>query len=79
MTELGPDEVALAEWSLRGSGVPSIEIVEGLARLQLEVRRSGGRVVLTNVCEELAGLLELAGLSDLSGPHDPLAAAEPDN
>jgi hypothetical protein len=64
VTELGPDEVARAEWSLRGSGVPSIEIVEALARLQLEVRRAGGRLVLTAVCDELAGLIGCVGLRD---------------
>jgi hypothetical protein len=66
VTELGPDEVARAEWSLRGTGTPSLEIVEALARLQLEVRRDGGRVVLSDVCADLAGLLELTGLTALA-------------
>jgi len=66
VTEIGPGEVTLAEWSLRGSGAPCIEVVDCLARLQLELQRDGGRVVLTEVCEELAGLLALAGLGQLT-------------
>jgi hypothetical protein len=66
VTEVGPDEVALAEWSLRGSGMPSIEIVECLAQLHLDLQRRGGRLVLSKVSEDLAGLLELSGLSALS-------------
>ncbi len=66
VTEIGPDEVALAEWSLRGTGMPSIEIVDCLAQIQVELQRRGGRLLLSNVCEDLAGLLELSGLSALS-------------
>ena len=62
VTEIGPDETALAEWSLRGSGAPCIEVVECLARLQLDARGQGGRVALTDVCDDLARLIELAGL-----------------
>jgi hypothetical protein len=65
VTEIGPDEKARAEWSLRGTGAPSIEIVEALAQIQLEVRRTGGRIVLTNVSDDLAALLELSGLTEL--------------
>jgi hypothetical protein len=64
VTEIGPDESTRAEWSLRGTGAPSIEVVDSLARLQLQAQRDGGRVVLTEVCEELAGLLDLAGLRE---------------
>jgi hypothetical protein len=66
VTEIGPDETALAEWPLRGVGAPSVEIVECLARMQLELQRRGGRIVLSNVCEDLAGLLELTGLAALT-------------
>jgi hypothetical protein len=66
VTEIGPDEVALAEWSLRGTGMPSIEIVDCLAQLHLELQRRGGRLALSDVCEDLAGLLELSGLTTLS-------------
>lgn len=64
VTEIGPGEQALAAWALRGSGVPSIEIVECLAQLRLDLQRRGGRLALSDVCEDLAGVIELAGLSD---------------
>jgi anti-anti-sigma regulatory factor len=48
--------------------VGQIEIVEVLARLQLALRRRGGRVVLSDVSEEFAGLLELLGLTPLTDP-----------
>lgn len=79
VTEIGPDETALAEWPLRGIGAPSMEIVECLARMQLEVQRCGGRIVLSDVCEDLVGLLELVGLCDLSGSQHAVALPEPDN
>jgi hypothetical protein len=66
VTEIGPDEVALAEWSLRGTGMPSIEIIDCLAQLHLDLQRRGGRLVLSAVCEDLAGLLELSGLTALA-------------
>lgn len=66
VTEIGPDEMARAEWSLRGSGMPSIEVVECLARLQVDLVRRGGRIVLTDVSSDLAGLLELSGLTALA-------------
>lgn len=65
VTEYGPDDVTLAEWALRGSGAPCIEVVDSLAGLQLEAQRNGGRVVLSDVCPELADLLGLAGLTQL--------------
>ena len=36
--------------------------VDALARLQLEARRRGGRIALTNASPELAELIDLAGL-----------------
>lgn len=66
VTEYGPDETALAEWSLRGTGAPSVETVECLARMHLELRRGGGRLALSDVCTDLANLLDLVGLADLS-------------
>jgi hypothetical protein len=41
---------------------PDLALVEALARLQLGARRRGGRLRLSNVSDELRGLLELVGL-----------------
>lgn len=65
-TEYGPGDEALAEWCLRGPGLPGIGVVDDLARLQLGARRRGNRLVLSVVSSELAELLELCGLTDLS-------------
>lgn len=72
VTEYGPDEAMLASWALRGPGAPPIEVVDCLARLQLEAQRNGGRVVLSDVCEDLAGLLDLTGLGNLSDAQPPM-------
>ncbi len=45
-------------------------VVDALARLQLTARRLGCRVTLRDACEELVGLLELAGLSEVVPPAD---------
>lgn len=82
VTEIGPDETTLAEWTLRGSGAPCIEVVDSLARLQLELQRDGGRVVLSDVCDDLARLLDLAGLGglgELSVSARSIATADTDN
>lgn len=42
---------------------PSVETVDCLARLQLNMCRRGRRLCLTNADEQLRGLIELAGLS----------------
>jgi hypothetical protein len=39
--------------------------VDALVRFQLVARRAGGRVRICNVCDELRGLLELAGLAEV--------------
>ncbi len=44
---------------------PDLALVESLARMQLRARRRGERVRLRNVSEELRGLLELVGLTDV--------------
>jgi hypothetical protein len=44
---------------------PDLALVEALARVQLNARRRGARVRLTNVSEPLRGLLELVGLADV--------------
>ena len=44
---------------------PDLALVESLARLQLRARRRGERVRLRNVSDDLRGLLELVGLTDV--------------
>lgn len=44
---------------------PDLALVESLARMQLRARRRGERVRLRNVPDELRGLLELVGLTDV--------------
>jgi hypothetical protein len=58
---VGPDQTQLA-MLLAGEGPPDFTVVEGLAWLQLTVRRAGGRVCLMDVSSALGELLDLAGL-----------------
>ena len=44
---------------------PDLELVDGLARLELAARRLGCSVRVRAPCDELRGLLELVGLSEL--------------
>ena len=44
---------------------PDLALVESLARAQLRARRRGERVRLRNVSDDLRGLLELVGLTDV--------------
>ena len=48
--------------TLAGEVAPDLSVVDDLARLQLAVRRSGGRMCLEDVAPALSGLLDLAGL-----------------
>jgi hypothetical protein len=48
---------------LVGEEAPDLVTVDRLARLQLALRRSGGRMRLDEVSEALQGLLDLTGLS----------------
>jgi len=43
----------------------ALRIVDALARLQLEARRSGYEVAVTGAPDDLIELIELAGLSDV--------------
>jgi hypothetical protein len=44
------------------NALPDILIVDVIARLALNVRRAGGRLVIDSTCDELAELFDLAGL-----------------
>ena len=45
-----------------GPGMPDLAVVDRVARLVLLAKRSGSRVILTDVVPELQELLHLAGL-----------------
>ncbi|HLM96071.1 MAG TPA: hypothetical protein VK283_07130 [Acidimicrobiales bacterium] len=62
---------------LSGQGAPDLSMVDDLARLQLAVRRAGGRMHLEDVAPALSRLLDLAGLGrkvrgEAEGREDPL-------
>jgi hypothetical protein len=59
---LGPDGAELAVRSLSGGRAPDLESVDLVARLLLQAKRLGGRIVLTEVSPSLWALLELSGL-----------------
>jgi hypothetical protein len=59
----GDDDVA--SWPLPSGGHPDMEIVDRLARLQLEARRLGCTIRVRNACAELRQLLEFSGLEEL--------------
>ena len=65
---VGPNGWTPAGATLCGPDAPSLDAVDQVARLALTARRLGVRIVLSDVCDELAGLLELAGLTATSGP-----------
>jgi hypothetical protein len=59
---LGADRTTLACHQLGGQGLPDLGTVDDVARLGLEARRLGGRIVLSDVSPPLRSLLHLAGL-----------------
>ena len=62
VTVVGAEGVALASWSVSGSGRADLAVVEALTRLQLAALRRGRHVVITDVCPDLLELLDLVGL-----------------
>ncbi len=67
--------------SLSGEGAPDLSVVDDLARLQLAVRRAGGRMHIEDVAPALSRLLDLAGLrrevgGEAEGREDPLDLQE---
>jgi hypothetical protein len=59
---LGADHTPLASHQLGGPGLPDLGTVDDVARLALQARRLGGRIVLSDVSPALRPLLNLAGL-----------------
>jgi hypothetical protein len=62
VTFIGPGRAEVAAWVIGGPGLPDMAVVNLLARWQLWARRRGGRLVVGEMSDELAQLLELAGL-----------------
>jgi hypothetical protein len=46
-------------------GLPDADVLDGLLRLHLALRRMGGSLRLRHVCPELHDLLALAGLEEV--------------
>ncbi len=68
VTLLGPEGVALASWALEGPGPPNLDTVGHVAHLALVAGRFGGTIVLSDLGQELRGLIDLAGLPvEMSG------------
>lgn len=65
LTVFRPDGSRLGRWTLRGPGTPDLATVDRLARLRLQMERSGSRVQFDGVAPALAELMTLAGLGDL--------------
>jgi hypothetical protein len=59
---VGPGGVERAVWTVCGPGPPDLAAVDALARMQLSARRLGGHIRLSEVSQELAEILDLAGL-----------------
>lgn len=58
----------LAEWDVHCDGRPALALLDELARLQLAARRLGLAIIVRDADTRLAGVIALAGLSDvLSG------------
>lgn len=65
--------VQVALWRADHLDRPTLEVVEALARLQLQARRLGCEIKVRDACVELRGLLDLVGLADtvLDAPSTP--------
>ena len=72
-------ETEVTSWPVPACGAPSLEVVDGLARLQLAARRFGCSILLRDVSAELCELLHLAGLAGVLGaPAGLEAGREPE-
>lgn len=49
-------------WAVVGYGRPDLVTIDGLARMQLTARRLGGVIRVTEMCPDLAALVDLVGL-----------------
>ena len=62
MTIVGPGDLELAAFALKGPGDPDIGAVDDVARFVVLAKRLGGRLVLTELSTKLRALLDLTGL-----------------
>ena len=65
---LARDDVEIASWALPCTEQADLALVDALARLQLEARRSGCTISVRGAYGILAGLMRLAGLLDTLAP-----------
>jgi hypothetical protein len=69
VTIVGPGDLELGAFALKGPGDPDVGAVDDVARFVLLAKRLGGRLVLTDLSTKLRELLDLAGLpAELAGP-----------
>jgi len=78
---LGPEGIGRVAWPVSGPGRPGLAVVEALARAQVDARRRGGCVVVTDLCDDLGRLLDLTGLfrqvgGQPEGGEDPFGVEE---
>lgn len=59
---MGPDGTVVTSCALDGPGPPDLGAVDDVARLALLATRLGGGIALTEVSQDMRGLIELAGL-----------------
>lgn len=62
VTVVRPGGSARSTFLVRGRGAPDLGVVDRLARLQLSVVRRGDTMVLSDIADPLAELLDLVGL-----------------
>jgi ABC-type transporter Mla MlaB component len=63
-------DAEVATWPLAHGSRPDMEIVDQLARLQLQARRLGCSIRVRRACAELRELIELSGLEDVLVSED---------
>jgi hypothetical protein len=55
----------IATWTMTGSGTPDLSVVDRIARLRLDAKGRGQRLVLSEVSPDLAALIRFVGLADV--------------
>ena len=55
----------IATWTVGGAGTPDLDVVDRIARLQLDTKGRGQTLELSEVCPDLVALITFAGLADV--------------